>query len=159
MKLEPCPDVLTFKGTPRNVSFEKSASMFKSFTFGSNCIDINNKNNFPAFYKFKDPIQSPFKKVNKLDLFVQEEDRGSETYRPMSPATARSRKSYLSKIDIKDLKKDLNNFCNECHVQDPEWVSVNNGIFICLQCSAFHRGYGVQISFVRSLELDQLDPI
>ena len=89
--------------------------MFMSFTLGSNRIDINNKNNFSAYYKFKDPSQSPFKKVNKLDLFVQEEDRGSETYRPMSPATARSRKSYLSKIDIKDLKKDLNNFCNECH--------------------------------------------
>ena len=57
------------------------------------------------------------------------------------------------------MKKDLNQFCIECQEKDPQWVSVNNGIFICLHCSAFHRGYGVNISFVRSLEMDQLDPI
>jgi ADP-ribosylation factor GTPase-activating protein 1 len=31
---------------------------------------------------------------------------------------------------------------------------VNNGIFICLNCSGIHRGFGVSISFVRSVSMD-----
>lgn len=36
----------------------------------------------------------------------------------------------------------------------PQWASVNNGTFFCFNCSAIHRGFGVTISFVRSLTLD-----
>jgi hypothetical protein len=35
---------------------------------------------------------------------------------------------------------------------------VNNGILLCLNCAGIHRGFGVQISFVRSLLMDKLTP-
>ena len=44
-----------------------------------------------------------------------------------------------------------NNLCFECGAGAPQWVSINNGIYICLQCAGKHRGFGVQVSFVRSL--------
>lgn len=57
------------------------------------------------------------------------------------------------------MKIDMNNFCVECHEIDPQWVSVNNGIFICINCAGLHRGFGVQVSFVRSLEMDKIDDL
>jgi len=49
-----------------------------------------------------------------------------------------------------------NNKCFECGKGGPQWISVNNGIFICLNCAGIHRGFGVQVSFVRSLEMDNI---
>jgi len=37
---------------------------------------------------------------------------------------------------------------------DPDWVSINMGSVICLECSGVHRSLGVQVSKVRSLNLD-----
>ena len=38
----------------------------------------------------------------------------------------------------------------------PQWISVNNAVYVCYNCSGVHRGFGVQISFVRSLSMDGL---
>jgi hypothetical protein len=34
------------------------------------------------------------------------------------------------------------------------WASVNNAVYLCLDCSGEHRGLGVSISYVRSVTLD-----
>lgn len=49
-----------------------------------------------------------------------------------------------------------NNRCADCGAADPEWLSVNLGILICIQCSGRHREMSVQYSRIRSLKLDQL---
>jgi Putative GTPase activating protein for Arf len=50
--------------------------------------------------------------------------------------------------------KPENNECFECHNKNSEWCSVNNGIFLCLQCAGVHRSLGVHISFIRSISMD-----
>ena len=47
-----------------------------------------------------------------------------------------------------------NNRCFDCASLQPQWASVNNSIFLCLNCAGLHRGMGVQTSFVRSVNLD-----
>ena len=53
------------------------------------------------------------------------------------------------------LRNDSDNQkCFECNREGAQWASVNNGIFICLNCSGKHRGFGVDLSFVRSVTMD-----
>jgi hypothetical protein len=47
-----------------------------------------------------------------------------------------------------------NKYCYECGQPSNQWASVNNGIFLCLSCSGLHRGFGVNVSFVRSVTMD-----
>eukprot|EP00835_Amoeboradix_gromovi_P001982 NODE_102_length_20354_cov_0.272018.p4 type:complete len:382 gc:universal NODE_102_length_20354_cov_0.272018:11632-10487(-) len=54
------------------------------------------------------------------------------------------------------LKVPGNETCADCGQRDARWCSINLGCFICTQCSGFHRGLGVHLSKVRSVDLDFL---
>ena len=47
-----------------------------------------------------------------------------------------------------------NHACADCNAPNPEWASVTYGCLICMRCSGRHRSYGVQTSFVRSIDMD-----
>ena len=48
-----------------------------------------------------------------------------------------------------------NRWCADCHSdQKVEWVSINLGIVVCIECSGIHRSLGTHISKIRSLTLD-----
>lgn len=50
-----------------------------------------------------------------------------------------------------------NKICFDCNNNYSEWISVKLGIFLCTNCSGNHRGYGRQISIIKSISLDIWD--
>jgi len=58
-------------------------------------------------------------------------------------------------IILKELLKiPENRTCADCNSENPDWASINIGIFVCCNCSGHHRNLGVHISKVRSVNLD-----
>ena len=48
-----------------------------------------------------------------------------------------------------------NSYCADCGSESRvEWVSINLGIIVCIECSGIHRSLGTHISKMRSLTLD-----
>lgn len=55
------------------------------------------------------------------------------------------------------LKIPDNEACFDCGTPQPKWASVNNSVFVCLNCAGIHRELGVNYTFIRSLTLDNWD--
>ena len=65
-----------------------------------------------------------------------------------------------SKRQIKKQLEELymdekNSTCFDCDNKPAHWASISNGIFLCLDCSGEHRGFGIGVSFIRSVTMDQ----
>lgn len=48
--------------------------------------------------------------------------------------------------------------CFDCGQCSPQWASLTNGTYICLDCSGRHRSIGVHLSFVRCIWMDKWKP-
>lgn len=47
-----------------------------------------------------------------------------------------------------------NEKCCDCASFETNWASVSHGTLLCLECAGKHRGLGVEVSFVRSIFMD-----
>ena len=71
---------------------------------------------------------------------------------------------YIKMID-EQLNDELNNFCVECGKEKPEYISINNGIFICQICAKNHLKFPNNISkiiknnTIKSLTLNEIQPL
>jgi hypothetical protein len=52
------------------------------------------------------------------------------------------------------VKDEINQCCFDCGKHPAQWASVNNAVYLCLNCAGEHRGYGVSVSYIRSITID-----
>ncbi|XP_074657096.1 arf-GAP with SH3 domain, ANK repeat and PH domain-containing protein 1-like isoform X2 [Tubulanus polymorphus] len=57
-------------------------------------------------------------------------------------------------LEIRRIPGNL--YCCDCGASDPEWMSTNLGILLCLECCGIHRELGVHISRTQSMVIDDL---
>lgn len=76
------------------------------------------------------------------------------------PAMTRSRSSEERPAKILQSIRDAdhgNAWCADCGSDSRvEWVSINLGIIVCIECSGIHRSLGTHITKIRSLTLDTI---
>ncbi len=73
------------------------------------------------------------------------------------------RNPFIKMIEEK-LNDELNNYCVECGNENPEYISINNGIFICVECVQNHLKFPKNISTIvknnkQTLTLDNIQPL
>ncbi|KAM3129515.1 hypothetical protein pb186bvf_018419 [Paramecium bursaria] len=52
------------------------------------------------------------------------------------------------------LKRPDNQICADCSCKGPRWVSLDFGVFICMDCAGAHRTLGPSVTRVRSTNID-----
>ena len=70
---------------------------------------------------------------------------------------------YIKIIEEK-INDELNKYCVECGNENPEYISINNGIFICVECVQNHFKFPKNISEIikndrKSLTFDEIQPL
>ena len=70
---------------------------------------------------------------------------------------------YIKMIE-EQLNDELNKYCVECGNENPEYISINNGIFICIECAQNHFKFPKNISKIiknniQSLTLNEIQPL
>ena len=59
---------------------------------------------------------------------------------------------------IEQIKSDqINNVCFECGANNPEYISINNGVFICQECIQGHFQFPQEISQIKINDLYSLN--
>lgn len=56
------------------------------------------------------------------------------------------------------LRKQENKECADCSSKTPRWASITFGTFVCLRCSGHHRNLQVNITKIKSVNLDKWAP-
>ncbi|KAH9492543.1 Arf-GAP with SH3 domain, ANK repeat and PH domain-containing protein 1 [Bulinus truncatus] len=73
-----------------------------------------------------------------------------------SPSLNQSVRELTASIMDRIRRLPGNKECCDCGAADPEWLSVNLGVMICLECCGIHRELGVHISRTQSTVIDEL---
>ncbi|GFN83111.1 ARF-GAP with sh3 domain, ank repeat and ph domain-containing protein 1 [Plakobranchus ocellatus] len=73
-----------------------------------------------------------------------------------SPGLNQNVRELTSSIMDRIRRMPGNKKCCDCDAPEPEWLSLNLGVMVCLECCGTHRELGVHISRTQSTVIDEL---
>jgi hypothetical protein len=86
-----------------------------------------------------------------MERSIMEEDYSEEPTESEDDDEGKSKRSPLVNMVL-----EANATCADCGKTSPDWVSLNLGILVCLECSGVHRSLGVHVSKVSSADFGAL---
>ena len=134
----------------------------KNVSNDKNNINIINNNNHPFFNTYGFSILMPDKDytniINNNDININNND--NIIYHNSNELSI----DLMGKKQLKDNEEKMKkieklideNICADCGNKKPNWLNINWLTMICIDCSSIHRSLGVQISKIRSFELDNI---
>ncbi|ETO09355.1 hypothetical protein RFI_28022, partial [Reticulomyxa filosa] len=128
------------------------------------------KERFDHELKFVFELISPSRRVytlqaeNEKDFIAWTSVLKNQVHRLLRRRTLDTPKSRTSsQLEVNKQKHTIKNeiqannpICADCGKKEPEWVSINMGVMVCISCSGVHRSLGTHVSKIRSISLDDI---
>ncbi|KAJ6251825.1 centaurin/arf [Anaeramoeba flamelloides] len=123
-----------------------------SLTGKRNCFEVVSSNTEKSVI-----LNAPYHE--SMETWIKVLNNNIEKMIKLQTTKTKSENSTISGKELIDriYKIPGNNVCADCKSPNPEWISINLGITICIHCSGAHRAISSDYSKTRSLILDDFD--
>lgn len=111
--------------------YGKAVAMERSRSRSSSCDEISDEVNLPDFHDID----------NESAQFSEETAKAAKAKSKLVPQLM-----------------EINEFCADCGAENPDWVSLNLGVLVCIECSGIHRSLGVHVSKVSYMDQEPKPP-
>ncbi|KAK3088884.1 hypothetical protein FSP39_024982 [Pinctada imbricata] len=123
---------------------------------GKKCFDLVSSSNNRTYHFQADDEKNMEEWISVLNNAKEEVLLKAFQSNSNSPSLNQNVRELTTSIIDRVKRLPGNRHCCDCGAPDPEWLSTNLGILICLECCGIHRQLGVHISRTQSLVIDEL---
>ncbi|XP_025088851.1 arf-GAP with SH3 domain, ANK repeat and PH domain-containing protein 2-like isoform X2 [Pomacea canaliculata] len=123
---------------------------------GKKCFDLVSSSNNRTYHFQADDAKEMEEWISVLNNAKEEVLLKAFRDSSESHTVNQSVRELTSSIVDRVRKLPGNKYCCDCNASDPEWLSTNLGVMICLECCGIHRELGVHISRTQSVVIDAL---
>ncbi|XP_046549057.1 LOW QUALITY PROTEIN: arf-GAP with SH3 domain, ANK repeat and PH domain-containing protein 2-like [Haliotis rubra] len=123
---------------------------------GKKCFDLVSSSNNRTYHFQADDVKDMEAWISVLNNAKEEVLLKAFQDSSNSPSLNQNVRELTNSIIDRVKRLPGNKYCCDCGAPDPEWLSTNLGVLICLECCGIHRQMGVHVSRTQSIVIDEL---